>query len=219
VLHFLRPEDHFVDIGANVGTYTILASGVCGSASTAIEPVASTASALQKNVEINRLNERVRIEVAAVGDEAGEVSVSNEQDCTNHVLGPGEAGSYEKVALQTLDDLLAGNSASLIKVDVEGFEINVLKGGERTFSDPRLKAVIMEVNGSGRRYGVEDSDLLAELKKHGFEPHGYQPRERRLVTADAINEPGGNLIFLRDAQEVGERLRQAEPFRVMGDSI
>jgi hypothetical protein len=42
LLHFLRPQDTFFDVGANVGSYTLLASGVCKAKSVAIEPVRTT---------------------------------------------------------------------------------------------------------------------------------------------------------------------------------
>src|SRR5262245_63141667 len=50
VLHALRPEDHFLDVGANVGSYTILAAGAVGARVTSAEPIPSTFAKLQRNV-------------------------------------------------------------------------------------------------------------------------------------------------------------------------
>src|SRR5215212_3903441 len=50
LLHFLRPGDLFFDIGANIGSYTILASAVVGASTVSFEPVPSTFRNLQKNV-------------------------------------------------------------------------------------------------------------------------------------------------------------------------
>src|SRR5438552_4070158 len=52
LLHFLRPADRFVDIGANVGTYTVLASAVVGARSMSIEPVSQTFAFLEQNLRI-----------------------------------------------------------------------------------------------------------------------------------------------------------------------
>ena len=219
VLHFLRPPDLFVDIGANVGTYTILSSGVCGATSIAIEPVAATASSLRDNVEINQLAERVSIEITALGELSGEVDISNFLDCTNHVLRPGEAGDFETVSQKTLDNLLGGRPANLIKIDVEGFEMQVLHGAERTLADEGLKAVIMEINGSGRHYGISDDELHSELENFGFYPYFYRPMDRNLHPVAGSTEKGGNQIFLRDLEMVKSRLKQGKSFRVLGQSI
>lgn len=58
-LHFLRPGDLFLDIGANVGTYTVLASGVCGGKIMAFEPDPRTLRHLQRNIELNQLENLV----------------------------------------------------------------------------------------------------------------------------------------------------------------
>ena len=52
LLHFLRPEDLFIDVGANVGAYTVLASAVVGAESIAIEPVPKTFQRLMDNIHL-----------------------------------------------------------------------------------------------------------------------------------------------------------------------
>jgi hypothetical protein len=76
VLHFLRPHDLFVDVGANVGSYTILASGVVGCRTVAFEPDPGAAAALERNVALNRIAERVETRRAAVGDRDGIIRFS-----------------------------------------------------------------------------------------------------------------------------------------------
>ena len=55
LLHFLRPSDLFVDIGANIGSYTILASAVIGAHGIAFEPVPQTFQSLIDNIHLNRI--------------------------------------------------------------------------------------------------------------------------------------------------------------------
>jgi predicted RNA methylase len=57
LLHFLRPCDVFVDIGANVGAYSVLASGVVGAKTFAFEPVPQTFACLRDNVRMNDLQD------------------------------------------------------------------------------------------------------------------------------------------------------------------
>ena len=58
LLHFLRADDIFFDIGANVGSYTLLASGVIKATTTAIEPIPSTFKMLSDNIALNHLQNR-----------------------------------------------------------------------------------------------------------------------------------------------------------------
>ena len=53
-LHLLRPGDLFIDVGANAGTYTVLASGVAGAFTEAFEPIPPTADRLELNIAVNR---------------------------------------------------------------------------------------------------------------------------------------------------------------------
>jgi predicted RNA methylase len=56
-LHFLRKGDLFVDVGANVGSYAVLASGVCRATTWAFEPDPNTVRSLKRNLAINNLND------------------------------------------------------------------------------------------------------------------------------------------------------------------
>lgn len=85
LLHLLRPGDLFVDVGANIGSYTVLASAVCGARSIAIEPDPDTVGSLNRNIEINRIVDRVRIVQAAVGSAPGKIQFTVGRDTTNRV--------------------------------------------------------------------------------------------------------------------------------------
>jgi hypothetical protein len=61
LLHFLRDGDLFVDIGANVGAYTVLASGEIGADTISIEPIPSTVEILETNILINKIQDKVKI--------------------------------------------------------------------------------------------------------------------------------------------------------------
>ena len=72
-------------------------------------------------------------------------------DTVNHVVGDDEAaGDAIEVPVRTLDATLGDVRPMLIKVDVKGFETEVMAGAERALASPDLLAVIMELNGSGK---------------------------------------------------------------------
>ncbi|WP_352821704.1 FkbM family methyltransferase [Mesorhizobium sp. M0898] len=83
VLHFLRPDDNFLDVGANVGSYSVLASAVCGARTVAIEPDSTTIGFLTRNVNVNRIQSRVTIIEAALGATQGSAEFTVGRDTRN----------------------------------------------------------------------------------------------------------------------------------------
>lgn len=141
VLHFLRREDRFLDVGANVGTYTILASGVCEAESLAIEPVPRAFERLRANVRLNDIASRVHLHNVGLAAQRGRLSFTSTLDTANHVVRDETAsglGSVE-VAAVTLDELVSDRCPLLIKVDAEGFESEVVAGASATLANEALQ--------------------------------------------------------------------------------
>lgn len=219
LLHFLRPEDVFYDIGANVGSYILLASGVCKAKTFAVEASVNTVKITQKNIILNKLQGRVTLVNAAAGATAGTVNFSVNEDATNHVIAANELQNTtaKTVNMIKIDDLPAENQPALIKLDVEGFETEVLKGMTETLKQTSLKAIIIEVNGSGVRYGAKDEDIDNQLRSYGFKPYQYDAFKRNLTLLK--NYGNNNNIYCRDIGFIGKRLKQAVAFKVMGEKI
>jgi FkbM family methyltransferase len=215
-LHLLRPGDHFVDVGANIGSYTILASGAAGAKVTAVEPIPSTFLHLQRNILLNNLADSVNALQCGLSSVESVLRFTTDMDCMNHVVASGEEAPCIDVPVTTLDKLLDADAPILIKIDVEGHESAVLEGARQTLSSPTLLAVIMETNGSGLRYGVDDSTLVSALAEHGFKPFGYDPFARTLIS-HAPSE--GNTLFIKDAKVVQQRLQAARRYQLINGSI
>ena len=141
----------------------------------------------------------MRAENLGVGAEAGELEFTAGRDCMNHVVPPGgsAAGPTVKVAVRTLDEVLGGEAATLMKIDVEGYETLVLRGARKTLANPALRAVIMELNGSGERYGFSDEGIVAEMQGLGFVVCGYEVERKELVVGER-GGGSGNVLFVRD---------------------
>lgn len=216
LLHFLRPEDTFYDIGANVGSYTLLASGIAKSNTVCFEPSAGTFQTLSNNIRLNTLEERVRAYNLALGNEAGFLNFTEGEDTTNHVLKESDIAAFSKVEVARLDDLNE-KTPSLIKIDVEGFETEVLKGANAILHDPTFKAIIIELNGSGYRYGFDEKDIHQKLVDLGFAPYQYHPFDRSLNKLDGFT--AFNTIYIRDLSFVEERLKTAKAFRLWNQYI
>ena len=207
-LHFLRPNDLFLDVGANIGSYTLLASGVCKARAISFEPDPETMALLRRNIDLNGLHGRVVLEQAAVGAEEGEVELTTGLDTCNHVTKRNE-GRTRKVLMRTLDSIAALTPPIMIKVDVEGYEAEVFRGAKAVLNSPFLKAVITE--------GQRPADI-APLLSAGFVQYEYDPFQRMLSRA-ARHRSGNNALFLRDSPFVAARLTASPSFHVLSYTI
>ena len=204
-LHFLRSEDLFLDVGANIGSFTVLASGVVGATTWAFEPDPHTALALNRNIELNGLTNRVVVHQTALGDDDGTIAFTRGLDTTNHVATV--ADPDDQIVMQRrLDSIIGNHRPIMIKVDVEGHEDAFIRGAAQTIQKCELKVLELE------SYGEQS---LAFLKNSGFERVFYDPRGRALVFAP-IEGSHSNAIFVRDRDFVSARLRDAKKINVFG---
>jgi FkbM family methyltransferase len=210
VLHLLRPDDLFVDAGANVGAYTLLAAGACGAKVVAFEPAHAAFDSLRANVRLNSIEDLVDARQSAVGDEQGELLFTSDLDAMNHVAVDGEALAVSKASVTTLDHALGNLEPYCIKIDVEGFEAQVIAGAAATIAKRSLNAIIMET-GAGARYSTSDGDLHDHLVAHGFSAFGYDAFTRVLRPLRTRNL-FGNTIYIRDYTSAAERVKTARTF-------
>lgn len=131
----LRPGGTFVDVGANVGLFSLLAARVAGPSGKviAIEPSPVTASALRATVRANALESVVRIEQVAAGAERGLGTLSVMTNCRQSTLLAPPVTSEPQAAsvvatVVPLDELLSDVVPDVVKISVEGWELKVLEG-------------------------------------------------------------------------------------------
>jgi FkbM family methyltransferase len=220
LLHLLRPGDLFVDIGANVGIYTVLAAGAIGAHTVSIEPVPQTYARMLTNLHANNLNHLVEPHNIGLGRSASTLRFTTAQDTTNHVItDPTWTGPSVDVPVETLDAVLHGRAPALIKIDVEGWESEVLAGAVATLQQPSLFALIVEMNGNDSTFNPNEQAVHDCLLQNGFTPHAYDPFTRRLTALASKNLGAANTIYARNIDQLTERLVSAPAFRVNGRAI
>lgn len=200
----LRAGDTAADVGANVGIYTLFLAKCVGAGGRvhACEPDPANLVLLKRQVERNQLSQ-VQLVEAAVGDRVGVARFAAGQDTVGHLAtGPGP-GTIE-VPLTTLDAVYPEAGPVFVKVDVEGFELDVVRGAQRLMARGRPLAWQLELldHGPGRR----PDDVARLLRDHGYAFFRYDPNSGALVAADWRKPDGNNLLAVRDLEAVLERL-------------
>lgn len=145
---YLRPGDRFLDVGANIGAYTLFAASLTGPNGNidAIEAVPILATGLRANIELNGLEGRVTIYEVAASDHSGEIRFRVDRDVTSRMAVDTDPDHTVKVVpCSPLDDLVPPGAIALAKIDVEGAEVSVLRGMSKRLraSDPPV--LLLEV--------------------------------------------------------------------------
>jgi FkbM family methyltransferase len=189
----LRAGDLFVDVGANVGTYTLWAAEL-GAEVIALEPAADTFRLLKENIALNGY--AVTTVRAAAGDHCGTAHFTADLDAGNSLASDGPV----LTDLVTIDSLVGKRHVTGMKIDVEGFEIDVLRGCARALAEHRIGLIQLEWNeksaaavGTGRRPIAE---LLA-----GYGYRLYRP-DAAGVLVPVADARFGSDVFARPALEV-----------------
>jgi FkbM family methyltransferase len=212
LLHFLRKKDLFIDVGANIGSYTILAASEVGAEAISFEPLPKTFNILKENIAINKLEHLAQLYNNGVGNETGVLRFTNDLDTINHVIMNDDTKDGIKVRIVSIDNTAIINKPCLIKIDVEGFETEVLKGMENTLKNVNVKALIIELNGSGSRYGYDESAIHNKLLNLNYKLYEYAPLTRTLKSVSHTNSD--NKIFIRDFSFVQKRIEGARKIQI-----
>ena len=208
-IHFLRRGDFFVDVGANQGSYSLIAAGVAGANVLAVEPVPTTYSLLTECIRINGLADKItplQVALNSAANAGNDMWFSTDKGTTNSFVDGEYAGAAVKVRVSTLDNECAGLNPVLIKIDVEGFEEDVLSGAPKILSMESLQAVIIE----GQTEAVN-----MVFRQAGFVDREYVPDRRELLPH---SKRSSNRIWVRRSKlsEVQERLKTAPQREIYG---
>lgn len=170
---YLKPGGLFVDVGANVGLFSLLAARIVGPSGkvVAIEPAPAAVQALRATVDANGLGGIVRVKEFAAGAEQGLGTLSVAQNSTHSSLLPGDAAASTVVAtIAPLDDALDGMLPDMVKIDVEGFEANVIEGMKAIFRANPDVIVVMDFEPAHiRRTGLSAASWVERLRAAGLD--------------------------------------------------
>ena len=211
---FLIEGDSFVDIGANVGLFSLYASKKVGSAGSVIsfEPSRLTFNRLLENLELNGItnvrpyklglsdkDEILELNVSADGHDAWNTFVKSDDN---------KFSSKESVQVKSFDNFtqeysINTDNISLVKLDVEGFEINVLNGAPKLLSKENAPVFMVEfTDNNSISAGHCCHELYKLLLQYGYSWYTYDVTRKKLNPEPMrLNYPYNNLIAVKNAAD------------------
>lgn len=215
---FLRTGDNFVDAGANIGLYTIIAAKKLEKNGRvfAFEPSSINFKKLLENVELNRYRNVVCVQAA----------LSHREEQRDFVISLDGFGAHNSLACPTRGNNFGKESVScipwekfssenglngkitLMKIDVEGWELNVLTGGEKIFSQDNAPDVLIEfTEANAQSAGLSCQLLFQKITELGYGIYFIDLKNKRLVHQERWQKlPHVNLFATKREDFVLDRL-------------
>jgi len=169
---YFKPTDTLWDIGSHYGHYSIFAASVATGANQvfSFEPDADARSVQYKNIEFNKLQSKIKVLDLAVSSTDGPLFFHSQGgNSTSHIVNAGEKNSADIIEVQakTVDALLSELPApSLVKIDAEGAEIDILRHADKLLANPDIRFICELHPFAWESFGVTYTEFENILRKH-----------------------------------------------------
>ena len=188
---FLSESDVFIDIGANIGYYAVVASGITRAPIYAFEPEPFAYGLLQRNIELNQIKNVTAVDKAICEKDKKLKLYLNEFNHGDHRCFESEDNKRSAIEIDgiTLDNYMRENSDTknikLIKIDVQGYELNVLQGMQQILQDNEDITVISEYEpGLMLAAGYQPEVFIREFSKLDFNCYFLDEKAHAAILAD-----------------------------------
>jgi FkbM family methyltransferase len=189
-----KPGMNFLDIGANMGYYSVKIGGLVGPTGKifSFEPNPELYPFLRDNIDINGFRPRAELFQLALGDAdgRGELKFTHENMGGGHLFAGGAGSRSVPVDLGMLDNFISKSTKiDLMKIDAEGYEPRILAGGKRVLNDNPEAFIVLEVSIANWRLFGNPEETLQQLA--GTEKEIFQ-----IETSGAVRPMGSAYEFL-----------------------
>ncbi|HEY9154048.1 MAG TPA: FkbM family methyltransferase, partial [Opitutaceae bacterium] len=174
ILDHLKPQSTFLDIGANIGYFSLLAAITAKAKAVAFEPQQQIADLLVQSAIYNGVQDSIKVEKVALSNTPATMKMSFSPGNTGHSqlveADSSDAQSY-LVPVVPLDEWMTHNplgTVSVCKIDVEGVDLQVLEGMSKLLSRDQPALVIELIDENLAAFGSSHSTLFDFLKVHGY---------------------------------------------------
>ena len=203
LLDNLKDNDTFIDVGANIGVFSLLASSKIKKGKVfAFEPSPKILAQLYANIALNQKTDRILVAEKAVSNKSKQVNfdISDRADYNHLSFNSSVKKTTLQVKTTTLDKFIKDvgiKHVKLIKIDVEGAEMLVLKGLKQSLLTKKIDMLIVEVNESAAlSFGFSTKDILSCLEEYGFKNYMFD-KNYNLVDFVMEKNTGWNVIAIR----------------------
>lgn len=202
LLRYLRPEDSFIDIGANIGVYTLLAASKIRSGSIySFEALPKNYQRLQENLKLNQFNQ-VKTYELAISDYQGTVALNLAEGDSMPFISQTATKNTITVPTNTLDNLLQNQSfanLTLAKMDIDGAEILAFKGAISLLKQQRPYVWILEINDAVNNFGHQKQDIVELLSSYGYSLYSYNADTNQLQPITLEQQQGNNVLAIANS--------------------
>lgn len=206
LLKRLKPGDVMFDVGANVGISSIrIARAIPDIGIYAFEPVAVNLQALRINVIRNQLEKSIHILELAVGETDGFAKIPSEYGTGNFIILPlterfayGSLETIEMISIDSFMDKSDIKSVAVIKCDVEGYELNVLKGAQKCLEQMRPVVLLELFERWTTRFGYHPEVVFQMMKDLNYKWYRITAKGEMLPGSDNLRNDlneGHNFYF------------------------
>lgn len=186
----LKKGNCFVDIGANIGLMSIVASKVVGSEGKiySFEPHPNTVKILRFNVNLNSIK-NIEIIEKGVGSKSGEAKIYDRWDVNRggaSLLSSSSKQESYDIHIVSLDEVFENIDVNMIKIDIEGFELEALKGAVKILSAENPPILIVECTQETEHQDYSREELYSWLKNTNsrfkfYKLKGSKSRKSKLI--------------------------------------
>jgi FkbM family methyltransferase len=195
ILRFLRREDSFIDIGANVGVYTLLAASQLNASSLySFEALPKNYNRLLQNLELNGL-QQVRTHQLAISNSQGYVTLYVSDGDSTPSITSHQGKNTVQVESNTLNNFsktLPLDRLTLGKIDIEGAELLAFQGANLLFEKQIPVVWILEI------LGKDNQELVNFLHNYGYSLYQYNADTNTLHQIELANKQGNNVLAIAD---------------------
>ncbi|MCA9149238.1 MAG: FkbM family methyltransferase [Planctomycetales bacterium] len=215
VRRYLRPGDAFVDVGTNIGIFTLLASTCVGTTGHVLSLEANGRSfeRLLENVQLNQFDSIVEAHCAAVGAENGTIRFLKGWDLINRIATEAEQQSgelpYDEVPSVKLDDKLSGRRFAMGKIDIEGAEPLAFRGAAEMLNAGNPPVWLMELKSHLlARFDTTPEMVRDMLAEHQYRLANYDADQNKLTFPEEAWQGHGDVLAIHEPslEEIQARL-------------